>query len=133
MLYVLECVMTTWGVVICCFCLYKANVNFIAYSTGLPSPLAKLEYFLSNPSRIFRLNDLFGNTLIILLVALSFAATRTCAFKCLVLALGFFVYLFVGLQDYARSGGVFQSLCIAQHREARLILGRLDGSSRQSV
>ena len=127
-MYIAELVAVMLGVVECCVGLYSANQSYLCAASGLPNALSKMEYFLADPyRRMTRLNDFFGQTIILLLLALPLAAMRTCAVKFFILLAGLFVYLIVGLTDFCHSSGAFQSLTVAQHREARLLFMRLDG------
>ena len=127
-MYIAELVFVMLGLVQCCIGLYTANQAYLWSASGLPNALSKMEYFLADPyRRMSRLNDFFGHTILLLLLALPLAAMRTCAVKFFVLLAGFFIYMAFGLADFSQRRGAFQSLVIAQHREARLLFARLDG------
>lgn len=129
-MYVAELVFVMLGLTQCCIGLYTANQSYLWAACGLPNALSKMEYFLSDPyRRMARLNDFFGQTIILLMFALPFAAMRTCAVKFFILLAGFLLYMSYGLTDLAHSRGAFQSLVVAQHREARLLFTRLDGKT----
>jgi hypothetical protein len=129
--YVLELLVLTTGLAISCVGLYRSNFLFTAFSTGLPSVIAKCEYFVAAPYRFSDISSQFGAVIVFLLLSLSVTATRVCAIKALVLFVGGFCgYIRTGFRDTSTRDGAMGSLVFAQHREAQMLFQLNERGSR---
>ena len=122
--YGLECAFLAYGLAACSVGLLKSVNLYVAFSTGLPSIVAKCEYLVEGPSRMAAVFFLFQSGLTQVFHGLCFVLARSSAVAFLAAVSAWLVFTAAYFLDFLSLSpltGAYSTLLRAQHREARLL------------
>lgn len=116
--YVGECVVNALGALVCLMGIWEANFLYLAFGTGLPDVLTKLEYLFEKEGRITKLWIFFDMALITTPISLAFITARVSfiAFLCACVVVVLDVAYLCGVMF---KGGCCGDMYMKQLREAK--------------
>ena len=121
-LHIAECIAIAAGVATCINALQNAQYLFISFGVGLPSLVAKYEYFLrSGATNMMMVMKRMEYAMLFLLLSLAFVTTRGSVIMSFC-SLGALVVVVLRIFDDGLRKGIIADYVCVQHSEARAIL-----------